>query len=432
MSRPGLQLQHALLAHVNEISEGDVRKRLSVRNIALLLCFGFYLLIEVVYLFVRFHAQRFDLNLYYNTATRILAGDIPFQDFPLEYPPFALIPIIIPGILSHIFRSNFETYTAWFVIQNIVFGLLSGFFIFKTTVLSKQKAVYKYFILVALALPIFLFRFDPFPAFLTSVFIYYLSRKPVLSGFMLASSIAAKLYTIIFVPIILLFFWVNRAFKPFFSFLMGGFIVVLIMFLAYLLTPGHVLFDFLGYHSSRGIHIESLSGGILLFLNWANLIGLDVLHNYGAFHLATQSSQSVLAAITIVTPLAFIALSALIFKSFQIEKRNRKSISVLWLSKAFVAQLVLFLLLNKVFSPQYLIWLLPVIPFCGKRIFLIFSAIVMLTVIIFPGEYHHLVAKHIGLILILNLRNVLLIWLLIESIANLFPTARRSPRPFTA
>jgi hypothetical protein len=73
---------------------------------------------------------------------------------------------------------------------------------------------------------------------------------------------------------------------------------------------------------------------------------------------------------------------------------------------------------SKVFSPQYIIWLLPFAPLLRPRQFWLMVAIFAMTMGIFPAAYSHLLRMQVPSVLLLNLRNfsilALLLWLLIE------------------
>jgi len=52
---------------------------------------------------------------------------------------------------------------------------------------------------------------------------------------------------------------------------------------------------------------------------------------------------------------------------------------------------------------------------------MIFTIAIMLTVLIFPGHYYNLISKQLLMVVILNIRNGLLIWLFIELILEIAP-----------
>ncbi|WAC09837.1 hypothetical protein [Dyadobacter pollutisoli] len=409
------------MVFVSGVLRDIISVRLSRQNCALILCVFVYILVESYYLYGRFASHQSDLTLYYSTAVNLLEGKVPFRDFKLEYPFFALIPIVIPQILNGLTGGSFATYPFWLVVQNLFLGLAIGLLIYKTVGLHKKIAVYKYAVILIFSLPIFLYRFDPFPAFLTIFTIYSVLLKPFFSGASLVTSIGAKLYTIIFLPVIGLFYLINRRYNVALLSLSGGLFIVLISFLAFFLMEENGIRDFLKYHQSRGIHLESFLGGLLLLLYQFGIGSVEVKHSFGAMHLVTPWTDELLFFVKIITPLCFAALIIFIGWAFREQKLNERKVPVLSLVHAFAAQLLLFLLLNKVLSPQYMVWLLPIIPFCNSRIFLIFTAALMLTVFIFPGEYHYLIARHISMVLVLNLRNLLLVWLLFEVLYVLWP-----------
>jgi hypothetical protein len=409
------------MVFVSDLLRDIISVRLSRQNCVLILCILAYVVVESYYLYGRFASHQSDLALYHRTAVHLLEGKVPFRDFKLEYPFFALIPIVIPQIMNGLTGGGFAGYSFWLVLQNLLLGLSIGILIYKTVGLNKKVAVYKYAVILLFSLPIFLYRFDPFPAFLTIFTIYSVLLKPFSSGASLMVSIGAKLYTIIFLPVIGLFYLINRRYKSAVLSLLGALLVALIAIIFFFMMEENGFQDFLTYHQTRGIHLESFAGGLLLLLYQFGIGSVEVKHSFGAMHLVTPWTDNLLFLVKIITPLCFATLLAFIGGAFREQKLRERKVPVLSLVHAFTAQLLLFLLLNKVLSPQYMVWLLPVIPFCNSRIFLIFTAALMLTVFIFPGEYHYLIARHISMVLVLNLRNFLLIWLLFEVLYALWP-----------
>ena len=83
---------------------------------ALRLAFGFTLLhglaalivtsIPFFYGTVGRHNVLDDVDIYYNYASRTIQGQIPYRDFPVEYPIFALPIFLIPRVLFQT-RSSF-------------------------------------------------------------------------------------------------------------------------------------------------------------------------------------------------------------------------------------------------------------------------------------------------------------------------------------
>ncbi|MCF0073284.1 hypothetical protein LZD49_22590 [Dyadobacter sp. CY261] len=379
-----------------------------------------FLGLESYYLLFRFGEHIQDLKLYRNTAMKILDGEVPFRDFRLEYPILTLIPIVIPGILSKLAGGSFQSYVFWFVVQNLTLGLMIATVIGKMDI--QGKALPRYFMAMLFFLPVFLFRFDPFPALLTILAIFCISNKPFFSGIWLMASVAAKLYAIVLVPVFVVYCLFNGGWGKLLWQFAGFICVCMAIVCCTRFVEMDQAFDFMHYHLLRGIQIESLAGGILLLLESAGIIGLDIEHTFGAMHLITPLSADILKLTSIGTPICFVVMTAYLARSFYTASQRAGAVPHSWLIPAMAAQILLFILLNKVFSPQYMVWLLPLIPFCRFKAFLIFIIALMLTVMIFPGHYYSLVSKQLPMVVILNIRNALLIWLFIELIREVNPT----------
>lgn len=387
-----------------------------------------YLALESYYLFFRFHGHIQDLALYHSIAGKVMDGQVPFRDFRIEYPIFSLIPILIPGLLSRLGDGSFESYVCWFVAQNMLIGLSMGCIIARMD--TRGTAYPRFLIATLFFLPVFLFRFDPFPALLTLLALAYVSRKPFASGMSLMASIAAKLYSIVLVPVFGLYYLFNRDIKRTLWLSAGAGSVLVLILGCIALARIAAASDFMQYHLLRGIQIESLAGGVLLLLEQVGLVKLDVAHSFGAMHLVTPLSAPVLKWINIIMPVCFMTMVFFFGWSFYKAVTMSGTISFRQLNAAVAAQILLFILLNKVLSPQYLVWLLPLIPFCRFRASLLFTIAIMLTVLIFPGHYYHLISKQLLMVVVLNIRNGLLIWLFIELLSEVVRVARRvSARP---
>ncbi|KAA0993465.1 hypothetical protein [Dyadobacter aurulentus] len=411
------------MAEINN-SSGYIWKRFSLNSFSAVdylfaSAFTLYLALEMYYLCFRQVSHFTDLSLYYGSASKILDGQVPYRDFHIEYPILALIPVVVPEVLNRIFYDTIDGYIFWFAAQNISLGVAGGYLISNIVPDNRKPVAIWYFGLLIISLPIFLFRFDPFTAFLTAVSLRYLITRPFVSGSAMMVSIAAKLYALVMIPFLGLYYLLNKYYKKLLMHAAGFVSILLIILAAFLWIGSNAIDDFLSSHLLRGIHLESVAGGILLLFQKAGFTAIHVVHNYGALHLESSWSAYALQAVKVLTPLAFFLGLCFIVRIFWMQSKQQGQIAIQTLILAFTVQLLLFILLNKVFSPQYLVWLLPLIPFCKKKNRLIFALACMLTVIIFPGHYDDLIRMKMPMILILNLRNTLLIWLLIETIRDL-------------
>lgn len=382
---------------------------------------GLFFCFEVLVTIRNFSVQLGDLQLYYNLSKNIIVnGLLPYRDFSLEYPPLAVIPTIIPQLLCLIGATQFEGFVVFFALQNLLISWCMGRVILKTAkvFLEEPRALEIsriYWILLCISLPVFLFRYDGFVALSTVLVLYFIATSsPSISGIWLAVGVFAKIYPIVFFLPIMTYFFANKQFRSLFLFL-GGFSTVFVLGMGSMyLLAGNNLVIFLSYHQLRGIQIESVLGGFLVFWYKIMDVPLNTVANYGAIHLVTSQTERFLKVLSWGFPLGYLLLSGIIFRFFS--KQNCVPIEML--IRAFGAVLLLFLVFNKVLSPQYLIWLLPIVPFLRPKILYCFTAAFMITIFIYPGSYHRLVEMKFLWVVLLNVRNGLIFVMLL---LTLFP-----------
>lgn len=162
----------------------------------------------------------------------------------------------------------------------------------------------------------------------------------------------------------------------------------------------------LSYHGARGLQLESTWGGLLLLWSLAAGIRPTIDFGHGAYELSSFAQASSIA--TIVTLLGLAA-----FFAFLVVRRRRLSpfaaiaLPLLWACAA-----------GPVLSPQYLLWLVPLLLLRALQtwpphgLFFGLTAVsALLTQAVFPLLYNDLIAFSTLPILLLNLRNLGLVGL---------------------
>ena len=88
------------------------------------------------------------------------------------------------------------------------------------------------------------------------------------------------------------------------------------------------------------------------------------------------------------------------------------------------AVVLLVMIANKVLSPQFLVWLLPLAPLLPRPQALLAASISLLTSVLLGANYQGLMQQRPELVLLLDLRNLLLVVLLGWIVAGNAPSRR--------
>jgi len=371
---------------------------------------------------VQWHAR--DVQIYYEAAAKLLQGQLPYRDFPLEYPPLALLAFALPWLLAPGRALGYSGYAWHFLLLNVLWSTLlaltiARFAALRRPAISPTRAVGVYTLLVIVSAPLLPWRYDLFPALLTLLaLLCVLTGRPTLAGLWLGLGIAAKLYPIMLLPICGAYYLAGRSYRSLFRLMLGSAIAIMVVLLPYLLIDPGGWLTFLRYHQLRGLQLESLPAGAILLAHTLGLARVELVFNYGALQLVSP-----LADVAVIwQPIVFSLVSGVVFVScwgrFRHEYATSGAIADASLITYIVVALLAFIVTNKVFSAQYIVWLLPFVPLLRPRQIVALTILCGLTILIFPFLYADLLAVQIAPVVLLNLRNALavamLCWLLVE------------------
>jgi hypothetical protein len=366
----------------------------------------------------RWHAL--DLSIYYGDSLQLLRGLVPYRDFALEYPPLALLPFALPRLVVFGQQIDFIGYVWLFLLQNAIFSTLIALTLVQIRAPRPAgSALAFYAILVVVSAPLLPWRYDLFPALLTVLALLCLLRQqPGWAGIWLGLGVAAKLYPIVLLLVFGAYYLAGKnrpALLRLFFGAAGALAATLLPFV--LIAPGPLL-SFLRYHQLRGLQLESLPAGAIVLGRALGLAPARLEFNYGALHVASPLTGAVLSWLPILFVLLFGAVLASCVVRFREEQAATGGVTSESLVAYSVAALLAFILTNKVFSPQYLIWLLPFAPLLRLNQASLLLLICAITIRLFPFDYDALLNMELLPVLLLNLRNLLaaalLVWLLVD------------------
>ncbi len=362
---------------------------------------------------------RFDTEVFKTTGTRLLEGDLPYRDFTLEYPPGAVLPLAAPAV------AGADRYESAFV----VFQALTGAALAAVTALalaalgSSGTRLFALSLFTPLALfalgPIVLIRFDLWPALFVVGALALATRDRTTPAFAsLAVATAAKLYALALLPLFALATPRTRLVRALGVFAAVG-LVFALPFVA--VAPGGVAHG-LRLQLERPLQLETVGASALLVLDLAGAREAPVSFPFAAFSMEGDVPDAV-ALVQAVLLLAALAYVCLLFA-----RTERRAADLVAASTAAIAAVVL---LGKVLSPQFLVWLVPLVALTLARDGW-FAAVPMLaaaglTHAYYPGLHDELVAGEALPVSLLLARNVALLILFLVLLRDVRARARAAP-----
>jgi hypothetical protein len=367
--------------------------------------------------------QIVDTPVYQHYGEAILDGQVPYRDFDVEYPPAALPVFVLPAL------TRGDDYTAAFELLMWACGVAIIVALGIALAASEANAsrafgVICFFALAPLALgSVVLSRYDLWPAALTVAALAALlgGRERVGLG-ILGLATAAKIYPLVVLPVALVWTARRRGTRELWIGLACFAGVLLACFLPFLLVaPGGVAHS-IGQQLGRPLQIESLGASFLLAAHQLGLYDATVTSSHGSQNLSGALPDAIAFVQT-----AFQAVAIGLVWAFFVS-RSRGRDGLLLGSAAAVTAFVAF---GKVLSPQFLIWLLPLVPLVAGATGLaaagLFAVALVTTQLWFPFRYWDVVALEPAGWLVF-VRDLMLVGLFAILLAGLSRRARAGPR----
>jgi uncharacterized membrane protein len=351
-----------------------------------------------------------DVQLYANYAIKAVHGLLPYRDFSLEYPPGFFVPALPPAVLT---RST-VTYQTLFVGEMLISALAMLVAVALTMSLLRRSLLD---IAIAMALiatlpftlgSLTLQRYDLAPATLTSVALLALVvRRTAVSGGLLGVAAAMKLYPALLLPGLVSLVVRRIGLGAAVRCTIAAAAAIASLVLPFLVLAPAGLKSMIDYQRLRPLQMESLGATLgMLEHRWQSLdIHLEAsfasvgLYGPGAGHIDT------LMKVSLAVVVAYLVLLSL------------KAPDTVALATTWCAIVVATVALGRVLSPQYLLWIVPLVPFVpgrAGRLAVAVTASALVTTRIWLEYGYADVARRIesDSLYLLTLRNALLLALL--------------------
>ena len=316
---------------------------------------------------------------------------LPYRDFALEYPPGALPVFAAPSLAAA--AGDLARYSLWFELEMLACGAaaaaLTGFLLVRQSARPARLVAGTLLAgLAPLALgPVVLSRFDLWPAALTvGALAAMVTERHRLGFILLGIAVAAKVYPVVLFPLAVTYVWRGRGRREGVASALVGVAAAIACFLPFLVAAPDGVWSSLSGQARRPLQIESLGAGALLAAHELWGYAVSGVSSHGSDNLAGRLPDALATAQSLLVAVVLVALWCAFARGPATRDR------FLRYSAAAVCAFVAF---GKVLSPQYLIWLIPVIPLVrGRRALaaaVLFVVALVLTQLWFPSRYIELV-----------------------------------------
>jgi hypothetical protein len=333
--------------------------------------------------------QIIDTPVYQRYGDAMADGQVPYLDFGVEYPPAALPVFVLPAIGDHhdpvVYRRNFERLM-------VVCGLLAiaGVALALGALRAPPERLFAALAFAALAPlalgSVILTRFDLWPTALLVLGLAAVLAERRRTGLgVLGLAACAKIFPVVVVPPALVYVWRRWGRRE--ALVCAGVFAAVVVFCFgpfVRLSPGGV-WDSLHGQADRPLQIESLGSSFLLV---AHQLGAWTVHlnlSHGSQNQGGSLADALAAVQSVVQALVVIALWIAFARGPAAPER---------LVRYSAAAVAAFIAFGKVLSPQFLIWLLPLVPLVrgrrGLAASIVLGTALVLTQLWFPYRYWRL------------------------------------------
>ena len=375
-----------------------------------------------------------DPGYYYKIAGQVSQGMIPWRDFPFEYPPVSLLPVLLPYFLPG-GTASYETYLRLLFSENVLLVVATGLGVVWLarrgwSSESWLRSGIIYGLLTLTLAPVVVWRYEPVPVLLTVAGVMFAARyQSAASGVALGTAVIAKLYPLAMLPALMLGQIRDRGLRP--ALVLAGVCVVTAVALAapFVLIAGRGAFSYIEYATTRGVQIESVPGGMALLASALGGPSARVFHGFGTWQVDSPLIPILGSLWTVLTGVAVLALGLAIWQRFKADRLAVCHLRPTSQVTHLLAALTLVLVSSRILSPQYLFWVVPFVALGDRPKALVFWVACLLTTFVYPLNYQQLLNQEAYTVIATNIRNAILVGFLGWVIAGELRFAIRAVMP---
>ena len=336
-----------------------------------------------------------DVPVYTDYGDRMVQGLIPYRDWPLEYPPASIPFFLIPSLLAPGEGDPGGVYGTVFDLMMLACGI--GAVGLLAVSLHQLGATWPRMalalglvaispILVGTVLPT---HFDLWPALLSVAAIAATVAGHHRWGAAAAALGAmAKVYPALILPFLVAYVWRRFGRREGIATAVVAGVVGLAVLLPFAVIAPSGILDALLRQAQRPLQVESLAAAVLLVLRAPLGLALTIETSHGSQNLVGLLPDALATLSTIAMVASIVAIFVWFVRGRPTPER---------FVQAAVGAIVAYVVFGKVLSPQYMIWLIPLVPLIGGRRGLGASiallAAMVLTAAYFPSRYFPMVQE---------------------------------------
>jgi hypothetical protein len=358
-----------------------------------------------------------DLPIYEEDATTLLSGQMPYRDFPIEYPPGALPMFVLPAVMfgdardAHWSPPNDHGHRYQRAFNALVIALTAAMVIFTALsleVLGRPAAARLGAVAVVASSPllighVFVQRYDVWPAALTAAALAAALRGRFrLGGAALGLGAAAKVYPLLLAPVLLIVAARQRGVREAILAAASAVAAAALVFAPFAIASWNGTWQMLRHQLSGGLQVETVAGSVLVMTrhlsDWVGLhtSELTVRPEQHGLNRAILDGTGIGATKTALNLLLVIALFV-IWGALARSKNDPREDLVRYSALTVAVALVL----GTVLSAQYITWLVPLVPLVagrrGAAATIAFVVAAALTHVWFPSGWYGSYLDHFDL-----------------------------------
>jgi Glycosyltransferase family 87 len=328
-----------------------------------------------------------DLPIYEEYASMILDGQMPYRDFPMEYPPGALPMFILPAVAlgdgrdahwsppNDAGRRNHRAFDSLVILLTALMLTLTAL---SLAALRRPARTEALSLAVVASSPllighVFVARYDVWPAALTAAALAAAVRGHYrLGGAALGLGAAAKIYPALLVPVLVIVAARHRGLRESLMSAASAVGAAAFVFLPFALASWSATRGAVSNQLGGGLQVETLVSSVLVMTrqvtDWLGALGLPppaeltVRPEEHGLGRAVLSGPGIEATTTVLNVLLVIVL-CLLWLALARSTNDPREDLVRYSAMSVAAALVL----GTVLSAQYVIWLIPLVPLVGGR-----------------------------------------------------------------